>query len=90
MVQRRGSLGFALKTIERLSVVGGFIRRELQRDMAAKLEILSVVNHTHATAADPADDAVVRDRLSHGLGGRGHWLAMLGMWRGGVNGTYPL
>jgi hypothetical protein len=32
----------------------------------------------------------VRDRLSHGLGGRGHWLAMLGMWRGGVNGTYPL
>jgi hypothetical protein len=27
----------------------------------------------HAPAADPAEDAVMGHRLTHGLGGRGHW-----------------
>jgi len=32
----------------------------------------------HPAAANPAEDAVMGNGLTHGLGGRGHWLDMLG------------
>ena len=74
MVQSGRSLGFPLETAESLRVVGEFVGQELQGDVATELEVLRLVDHTHAPAADPLEDAVVGDRLPHGLGGRGHWL----------------
>jgi hypothetical protein len=68
------SLGFALKAAEGLCVVGEFIGKELQGNVATQLQVFRFVDHTHAPAADLADDAVMGDRPTHRLGGRGHWL----------------
>jgi hypothetical protein len=46
--------------------------------VATELEVFRLVHYTHATAADPAQYAVMGNRLPHGLGGRGHWVDMLG------------
>ena len=40
-----------------------FIGEELERDKAAKLGVLSFIDHTHSAAAELFDDAVVRDDL---------------------------
>ncbi len=72
MIQRGRSLGLPLETAEGLCVVGKFVGKELQGDVATELQVFCLVHHTHAPAADPAEDAVMGDRLPHGLGGRGH------------------
>ncbi len=79
VVQRGRSLGLPLETAEGLHVVGKFVGKELQGDVATKLEVFGLVHHTHATTADLAEYAVMRNRLPHGLGGRGHWEHMLGV-----------
>jgi hypothetical protein len=71
-IQRGGSLGFALEAAEGLWFVGEFVGKELQGDMATELEVFSLVDHTHAPAADLAEDAVMGNRLPHGLGRSGH------------------
>jgi hypothetical protein len=53
--------------------------------VAAELEVFRLVHHAHAPAADPAEDSVMGNRLTHGLGRRGHWLDMLGGSKGEVN-----
>src|SRR5579864_1387849 len=73
MVQGGRGLGLALKTSERSRLIGEFVGKQLQYDVATQLEVFRFVYHTHAPAADLADDAVMGNRLSHGLGGRGHW-----------------
>jgi hypothetical protein len=40
------------------------VRKELQGDKAVQLHILGPVDHTHTTAAEPLNDAVVRDGLA--------------------------
>ena len=60
-------------------------RKELQGDVATELEVFRLVHNTHAPAADLAADAVMGNRLTHGLGWRGHWLDMLGGSAGKVN-----
>jgi hypothetical protein len=47
--------------------------------VATELEVFRLIHHAHASAADPAEDAVMGNRLPHGLGRRGHWLE----WYGG-------
>jgi hypothetical protein len=64
MVQRGGSLGFALKAAECLRVFGYIVGQKLQSDKAVELDIFSLVDHTHATATELFDDAVVRDGLA--------------------------
>jgi hypothetical protein len=66
-----------------LRVVGEFVGKKLQGDVATELEVFRLVDHTHATAADPAQYAVMGNRLPNGLGGRGHWVDMLGVGEGG-------
>ena len=39
-------------------------RQELQRDMAAQLEVFGLVDHTHAAATKLLHDAIVRDGLA--------------------------
>jgi|ERR1700730_15195591 len=58
---------------------------ELQGDVTTKLQVFRLIHHTHATAADLAEDAVMRHCLPLGLGRRGHWIDMLGADKGKVN-----
>ena len=44
---------------------GNIIGQELQRDEAMQAGVLGLVDHTHPTAADFADDTVMRDRRVH-------------------------
>ncbi len=71
MVQRRGSLGFALKAGESLRVFGYVVGQELQSNEPAELHVLGFVDHTHPTAAEFLNDAVVRDGLAD------HWSRIL-------------
>lgn len=52
---------------------------------AAQLQVFSFIHHTHPAAPDPARDAVMGNRLPHGLRGSRHWLDMLGGDEGEVN-----
>jgi len=74
MVQGARSLGLPLETAEGLCVVGEFVGKELQGDVATELEVFRLIHHSHAATADPAEDAVVGNCLPNGMGGRGHWL----------------
>src|SRR5713101_6336180 len=64
MIQCRGSLGFALKTAECLRVFGYVIGQELESNKPAEFYVLSLVNHTHPTATQLYNDAVVRNGLA--------------------------
>jgi len=61
------SLGFPLETAEGLCIVGEFVGKELQGDVTTELEVFRLAHNTHSAAADPAEDAVVRDGLAD------HW-----------------
>jgi hypothetical protein len=50
---------FALKTFQRLAVLGEMFRQKLQGDQAAELGILGFVHHTHPAATQLLEDAVV-------------------------------
>jgi len=43
-----------------------------QGDVATELQVFRLIYNTHAPAADPAEDAVMGNRLTHGLGGDSH------------------
>src|SRR6266568_405545 len=73
MVQGRGGFGFALETAEGLRIVRQFLRKELQSDVAAELEVFRLIDNSHPTTADLAHYAVMGNRLTHGLGRSGHW-----------------
>ena len=73
VVQGGCGLRFALEAAECLRVVGEFVGKELQSDVATELQVLRLIHHSHAPAADLTEDAVMGDRLPHGLGWRGHW-----------------
>jgi hypothetical protein len=59
--------------------MGEFVGQELKSDVATEFQVFRLVHYTHAPATDPAEDAVMRNRLPHGLGERGHWVVMLGV-----------
>ena len=82
MVQRGRSLRLPLEAAEGLCVVGEFVGQKLQGDVATEFQVFRLVNHTHAPAADPAEDAVMGDRLTDGLGRSSHWADMLGGGKG--------
>jgi len=41
------------------------VRQEFEGDEAAEVHILGFIDHTHPTAPEFLDDAVVRDRLTY-------------------------
>ena len=63
--------------------MGEFVGKELQGNVATELQVFRLIDHAHAPAPDLAEDAVMGNRLPHGLGGRGHWVDMLGGGEGG-------
>jgi hypothetical protein len=60
------SLDLPLEAAESLCVVDEVVGKELQGDVAAELEVFRLIHHAHSPAADPADDAVMGNRLTHG------------------------
>jgi hypothetical protein len=54
-----------------LWITGQRLRKKLQCDEAAKLQILGFVNHTHAAASDRFQDAIMRNRSPFQAGGVG-------------------
>ena len=64
VVQGRRGLGFPLKPAEGLRVVGEFVGKELQSDVAAQLEVLRLVHNTHPAPTQLLHYAVVRDGLA--------------------------
>src|SRR5450432_875376 len=83
VVQRRRSLGLPLETAESLWVVSQFVGKKLQGHVATEFEVFGFIDHTHAPTTDPAENAVMGNRLTHRLGGCGHWVVMLGLDAGG-------
>ncbi len=83
VVQGGRSLGFPLETAEGLRIVGELVGKELQGDVATELQVFRLIHQTHAPTADLAEDAVMGNRLPHGLGRSGHWVDMLGGGKGG-------
>ena len=61
------SLRFPLEPTEGLGVVGEIIGQELQGNMSTQLEVFRFIHHTHTTAADLAEDAVMGNHLPHGF-----------------------
>jgi hypothetical protein len=78
MVQRGRSFGFALETAESLCIIGEFVGKKLQGDVATELQVFRLIHDAHASAANLAQDAVMGNCLPHGLGRSSHWLDMLG------------
>src|ERR1700694_907130 len=58
MIEGRGGLGLAAKSLQRLAVFGDILGEKLQRDETVKPCVLSFVNNSHAAAAELFDDAV--------------------------------
>src|ERR1700689_5202689 len=56
------------ESVPELRIFRQFIGQEFQGDKAAKLGVLSLVDHTHATASELFDNAVVRDSLADHYG----------------------
>ena len=73
MIQCRGGLGFALKTAECLRVFGYLVGQELEGDVATEFEVFRLIHDAHTPTADPAEDPVMGDCLTHGLGRSSHW-----------------
>jgi hypothetical protein len=51
MIQGGSRSRLAAKALESLRIVSQFLRKKLQGDVAAKLEVFGLVHHAHATAA---------------------------------------
>jgi hypothetical protein len=64
MVQCRRSTSFTTKPFECLRVAGYILWQKFQGYEATKLGILSLIDNTHPTAAEPLQDAVVRYGLA--------------------------
>jgi hypothetical protein len=64
MVQRGSGARLALEALHRLPVLRVFLRQEFQRHVAAELGVLGFVHHTHATAAELFEHAIMRNSLS--------------------------
>ena len=61
MVQCGSSAGFALKSAERLFIIGDFFGKKLERDGTMQACVFGFVDHAHPAAADPFFDAVMGD-----------------------------
>ena len=79
MIQCGCGLRLALETGQGLSVSGNLLRQELQGDETMEPGVFGLVDHTHPAAAQPFDDAVMRDGLAEHwtTGERSPWAAML-------------
>ena len=64
MIQGGSSLGFPLKPLQLVSVLGHSFAEELQGDEPAQRGILRLVDHTHAAATELFQDLEMRNSLA--------------------------
>jgi hypothetical protein len=64
VIECGGSLRLALEPFQGLPVLGEFFGQELQGDGALELGVLGLIDHAHAAATEPLNDAVMRDGLA--------------------------
>ena len=64
MVERGGGEGFALEAFAGGGIVFHLGRQKFQRDVAAQLEVLGFVHHTHPAAAQLRQNPVVRNSFA--------------------------
>ena len=62
-----GGACFALETFERFRLPHGLVWQKLNGDVASELHVLRLEYDAHAAAAEPFEDAIVRDRVTD------HW-----------------
>jgi hypothetical protein len=89
VIERAGSLGFALEALERAVVAHDVVGQKLQRDGAAQPRVLGTVHHAHPAAAELIDHAVVRNRLTNQGIGSCHCRSILDTPRSQVNVPNP-
>src|SRR6266566_9074354 len=63
MIQGGSCPRFTLKSLQRLMIGRELIGQELQSDVAAQTQVFGLIDHTHATAAQLFQDAVMRNGL---------------------------
>lgn len=63
MIESGGGLGFTQQTDSCLGILRGGVGQQLQSHKAVETRVLRFINDTHATPAEPLDDAVMRDGL---------------------------
>jgi hypothetical protein len=64
-------------TLASRSVLFQLFRKKLERDKMVQPSVLGLVHHTHAAAAEPLDDAVMRDGLADDEVCSCRWLARM-------------
>ena len=79
VIQGRGGLRFALETGQGLGIAGNVLRQKLERDEAMKASVLSLVDDTHATAAEFFENAVVGECLADARVAAWHVWLILGL-----------
>src|ERR1700693_4153024 len=67
MVQGRGGARFATKSFQGLGIAFHLLRKELQCHQTAKSDVLGLIHHSHSTAADFPDNAIVGNGLAYHL-----------------------
>src|SRR6185437_12971433 len=65
MVERRGSAGLALKSLQSLWVARQLFREELQSDAPPQGEVLGLIDHAHPATAELLQNAVMGDGLTN-------------------------
>ncbi len=63
MIERGRGPRFAPEALERLRILRQFVGQKLQGYAPAQAQVFSLVDHTHTTAAEFLQNAVVRDGL---------------------------
>ena len=63
MVQGRGGASLALEAIQRARILLCFRGKELEGHMPAQVQVLGLIHHTHASATQLREHAVVGDSL---------------------------
>ena len=65
MIQKRGGPGFTRETLERFGIAGKIFGNKLQGDVAAKLQVLGLVDNAHTPASKFAKYAVMGHLLAN-------------------------
>jgi len=65
MVQSRSGLGLAPESLHRLAILSYALGQEFESNKAVEARVLSLIHHTHSTAAEFLKDAIVGDGLTN-------------------------